>query len=327
MDMEKMYAAMEKQEKAKQKAAAEAKKDFDNPNMISMQSGNTYEVRLMYWASGIPGERSVPIIEKTVHAAKNSDGRYVEITCPVSDYLMGRSGYNACPVCSELSKLWEAKKKGSASASSAYDKFKRKFKGYVVVYVVNDPTKPENNGTFKIMYVNAIVKEYLDTKIKGIDRKGVAIANARKIGFKAYDITENGKNLFISITNDGKHNKYSCEFDDGDALPIDMEQIEQAYEDLEFEKFYTQFDPKATQAFYEEIVLEKETVEAEPEAVAAEPEDDIPMDFEEKAEETVEEKAEAPAEKPKAKKEKPASKKEATASSSDIDDILADLPS
>ena len=321
LDMAALYEQLQKTDEAKAKKEAEALKDYNNPDFINMQAGKAYEVRLMYWASGVIGERIVPIIEKTVHAVKAESGEYHEVTCPSTDYLMGRSGYRACPICGELSKLWKEIEKGSAAAKVAYDKFKRKLKGYAVVYVVNDPTTPANNGTFKILYVNAIMNNFLREEIKGVDKKSVKIEGARPIGFKAFDPTTNGKNLLVSVTKDGEFNKYTCKFVDpqGD-LGIKPEDVATAFDTLAFDKYYTNFDPDALQKFYEDVYLERETATSD--AKAAEPVAEKAAEpAEEKAAEPVAEKAAEPVAEKAA--EAPAPSKSAVP---DIDDILANLP-
>jgi hypothetical protein len=327
-----LYAQMQKAEEEKAKKEAEAAKDYNNPAFVSMRQGNAYEFRLMYWASGVPGERIVPIIEKTVHAVKAEDGQYHEVTCPSSDYLMGRSGYRACPICNELGKLWDEKEKGSAAAKIAYDKFKRKFKGYAVVYVVNDPTTPENNGTFKILYVNAIINNFLREEIKGVDKKGVKIEGARPIGFKAYDPSANGKNLLVSVTKEGEFNKYTCKFVDPEAGSADIvatpDVLEKAFDELKFDEYYTGHDPEALKKFYEEVFLEKEAAPVEEAAAKAE----VPAAEPTKTEAAAEEKAEEqPQEEAAAEVEEAAAteqKAEAPATNGvpDIDSILDGLP-
>ena len=322
MDMEKMYAALEAQETEKRKVDEEAAKDFQNPNMLTMKAGNTYRVRLMYWCNDVPGDRKVPIIEKTVHAVKTDTG-YVEVTCPVSEYLMGRSGYRACPICGELSSLWDQKDKGSASAAEAYKKFKRKFKGYAVVYVVNDSDKgDENNGEFKIVYINAIINKYLRKKIKGVDHKGNKIDGAVALGFKAFN--QKGRDLIITVTQGAEFKEYECEFDEGNTLDITDEQIEAAYDTLDFESFYTKHDPAALQSFYDDIVLEKEAAPASANAaidMAAEAKAEKPA---EKAEKKTAKKAEKKVEKPAEKEAAPEEK--TTGKSVDVDALLAGLP-
>lgn len=329
-----LYATMQAAEEEKAKKEAEASKDFSNPDFITMKPGNAYEMRLMFWSSGVPGERTLPIIEKTVHAVKAEDGTYHEVTCPTSEYLMGRSGYRACPICTELSKLYKEMEKGSAAAKIAYDKFKRKFKGYAVVYVVNDPSKPENNGTFKILYINGWINPFLREKIKGVDKKGVKIEGARPLGFKAFDPSANGKNLLITVTKDGDWAKYSCEFVDpaagqGELKGCSYEELGEVYDTLKFDEHYTPHDPDAVQKFYEEVFLEKE---ASPVEEAAAKKADAPK-TEQKTEAaaTTEKPAEKPAEKTV---EAPAEEKEESvtepAPSSpdvpDIDAILNGLP-
>lgn len=338
LDMAAMYEMLQKEEEAKAKKEAEAAKDFNNPNFINMKQGNAYEFRLMYWASQVPDERKVPIIEKTVHAVKADDGQYHEVTCPSSDYLMGRSGFRACPICSELSKLWDEKEKGSAAAKIAYDKYKRKFKGYAVVYVINDPTTPENNGTFKILYVNAFINNFLREKIKGVDKKGIRIEGGRPIGFKAFDPSANGKNLLITVTKDGEYSKYSSEFvdpaEDGvkEVPNSTPDELCKVYDKLEFDKYYTPFDPDALQAFYENVFLEKEQSPVEEAAAKKEAPESAPeaKAAEKSVEETTEAAPvadEAPAEPAEEKAEaEPEAKPETTSPNVDIDALLDGLP-
>lgn len=335
-DLASLYAKMETAEQEKAKKEAEAAKDYSNPNFVNMKPGNAYEFRLVYWASGVPGERVVPIIEKTVHAVKVENGDYHEVTCPSSDYLMGRGGFRACPICSELSKLWDEKEKGSAAAKIAYDKFKRKFKGYAVVYVVNDPTTPENNGTFKILYINAWINPYLREKIKGIDKKGAKIEGARPIGFKAFDPSVNGKNLLITVTKDGEYSKYSCEFVDPadgegkiEAIPegkeASYEFLQGIFEGLKFDEYYTPHEPEKIQKFHEDVFLEREEAPAAESKKEEAKEEAAPAESkEEAAEEAAVPEAEEAAPAEEAQEEKKESTK-ADTNMPDIDAILDDL--
>lgn len=327
-DLEALFGQLQQQEEERAKKEAEASKDFSNPNFMNLKVGNAYEVRLMYWSSNVPGERKVPLIEKTVHAVKADDGSYHEITCPSSAYLMGRGGFRACPVCTELSKLWDEKEKGSQAAKIAYDKFKRKFKGYAVVYVVNDPTTPENNGTFKILYINSIMIEYLRKKIYGLDRKGVKIEGARPIGFKAFDPGADGKSLIISVTKDGEYNKYDCEFVDGNGdLKITTDDLEKAFDELKFDEYYTPYDVEAVKEFYEKVYLEREEV-----PVADKPEEkkEAPAETKkEAAKKAADPVEEEPADEAPTEEEAPAAEETQKRSTPnvDIDSILDDLPS
>lgn len=327
-DLEALFGQLQEQEEERAKKEAEASKDFSNPNFVSLKVGNAYEVRLMYWSSNVPGERKVPLIEKTVHAVKADDGSYHEITCPSSAYLMGRGGFRACPVCTELSKLWDEKEKGSQAAKIAYGKFKRKFKGYAVVYVVNDPTTPENNGTFKILYINSIMIEYLRKKIYGLDRKGVKIEGARPIGFKAFDPGADGKSLIISVTKDGEYNKYDCEFVDGNGdLKITTDDLEKAFDELKFDEYYTPYDVEAVKEFYEKVYLEREELPVAYKKEASLTETKKETEKKTKGSEPVEEKEEA--EEVPEEEEAPAAEETQKRSTPnvDIDSILDDLPS
>lgn len=334
--MAELYAMMHKASIEKAKKEAEAVKDYNNPNFINLQVGKAYEMRLMYWASGVPGERIVPIIEKNVHAVKAEDGTYHEVTCPTSDYLLGRAGFRVCPICGELSKLWDEYVKGSTAAKVAYDKFKRKFKGYAVVKVINDPGAPENNGTFKILYINSLINDFLLNKIKGLDHKRIPIEGSRPIGFKAFDPSANGKNLVITVTKDGEFNKYACEFIDPEEgkgdLGVTVEMLTKAYDELEFDKYYTPYDPDALKAFYENVYLEKEispVQEAAAEVAASIAKITTPVETTaEKAETVVKEEAKAETITKAAKPETTIeTTKPSTNSSVDIDAILAGLPS
>lgn len=335
LDLAAMYEKMQRAEEEKQKKEAAAAKDYNNPDFINMRQGNAYEFRLMFWTSGVPGDRVVPIIEKTVHAVKADDGQYHEITCPSTDYLMGRSGYKACPICNELSKLWDESQKGSAAAKIAYDKYKRKFKGYAVVYVINDPTTPENNGTFKILYVNAIINNFLREEIKGIDKKGIKIEGARPIGFKAYDPSANGKNLLISVTKDGEYNKYTCKFVDPEPdtaeINASFDILAEAFDKLKFDEYYTPYDPDAVQRFYEDVYLEREQSEYSQKSAAsteAPIKDKTELVVDKSVEDTTEDKTEAIVD--KSVEDTTEDKTEAVVDKSsgvpDIDAILKDLP-
>jgi hypothetical protein len=86
-----------------------------------------------------------------------------KIICPSSEYVHGVNGFQMCPVCRNNNKLWKDSKNGSETAKQLYRQFKRKLNGYALVFMINDPVNPENNGKVKIVVESTdSVKTYVD---------------------------------------------------------------------------------------------------------------------------------------------------------------------
>jgi len=111
-----------------------------------------------------------------------STGKYASITspttwgdrCPVSElyFKVLRDGTN------------EEKERAKAN-------LRRKENWLVNVYVVNDPKKPENNGTIKVLRYGKQLDKIIQSAINGDD--------SEEFGAKIFDLSEAGCNLRIKV--------------------------------------------------------------------------------------------------------------------------------
>lgn len=139
---------------------------FGNPNLLKLQRGKAYSLRLLWLPSD---KRDYPMINQYVHHFWDDNAvgsKDVSVVCPTSQYDMDGNGFKVCPICSRMSELYKASQDGSASAKELYSKFKRTLRGYVPVYVVNGPE--EDKHKIKIMPYTISFKRYFDEKIFGI---------------------------------------------------------------------------------------------------------------------------------------------------------------
>lgn len=259
-----MFAKTLKQEQAKAKMSGESSGDsFKDPRFLDFQPNNSYTLRLLYWPNEKTG-RAMAFIKQYKHTYYDKDNKkYYEVICPSSDYLDGNKKH--CPICAQADKLYAikaaAEKSGKPSplAKELYDKFKRKAANYAVVYVVNDTSNPENNGTCKLMYYTYDLNRFIDMYVYGkggYDKEGqpVKIADELVLGYDAFDL-KNGRNLIIQTSpkrvGDKIYNAYSPQFSPKyTAVNLTDEELPQIFNDLNFDAdFYRPVDKEAQAEF------------------------------------------------------------------------------
>lgn len=216
----------------------EQSKTFDE-RYVSFKPGKNYRFRLC-WPVDPSGTRKFPFIFRLAHVDGGEEGReYAEVTCPTSDYILGKAGYNQCPVCTEVSAFWDdyAKTK-SAVSKELYDHFKRKNRNTAMVYVVNDDNEPKNNGTFKFIYVVPQVADFLRRKIFGwAVKKGEAPLPPDQIIGKEAFLCDAGYDLSISVSFDGQYNQYAPEFlPKPTKIPVTQADINKAGVEMKFDE-------------------------------------------------------------------------------------------
>jgi hypothetical protein len=316
--------AAEIQQATEKKEGKSYTKFNEDERFIQFKAGNTYQFRLLYSITD-PAKRKRPFIARFNHSFWDDSAEYnklTTITCPTSEYILHDNGFNKCPVCKATRKFYKDGKDGSQTSKELYDQFRRKFHGYALVYVVNDPTNEENNGQIKIMHFGITIHKWLRLQIFGINDKG-KLVDDDTIGRDAFSL-ENGFNLKIAVSKKGEYNKYDCEFArKTTAIDITKDDIATAAEELKFdEEFCTRSTEEEINDFYKTKVLSEEAnKDASDEldlSLDDDEKDEIPMDYEETPKEKVVE------EKAKSKPKETAPEKEEPASDDiDIDNILA----
>jgi hypothetical protein len=182
-------------------------KDF-----LKLEKDNTYIVRLL---------PNVENFEKTFlhyysHVWKsNKDGSIVNVFCPNS--------YNErCPVDEYRSKVW---KSGSEEEKEIIKPLKRNENWLVNVYVVKDPTNPENQGKVKILRYGKQLDKIVMNAIQGDE--------SEEFGPRIFDLSENGCNLKIKVeSNEGGYATYvASRFQSPSEIP-DLENPDSIYESI-----------------------------------------------------------------------------------------------
>ena len=225
--------------------------------LVYLKSGNTYRMRLLFF-TGKETKRQEPFIEKWSHAYYEEETKASDwVTCPTTEYIKGKAGFRECPICNNNSKLWKQYEAGSPSAKELYKKFKRRFVGYALVYVIKDPINPDNNGHVKIVKYSIGMSDFLKKEILGNEEDG-----ADPIRSAAFDIND-GYDLLITVgtkdTEEGKFNSYEYKFArEKTALNVKMEDIEKEAETLNFDQsFYTQSSKEDILKFYNKWVIDQ----------------------------------------------------------------------
>jgi len=294
--LEDLFNRAQKAELEQAENASKRKTSLKNdPRLIHFKAGNTYRFRLLF-AEG--KERVKPLVHKYTHNyfVKGAD-KVGYVVCPTSEYISHKFGFNECPVCQQLNNWWE-EGKTSPSSKELYSTFRRQFNGFVPVFVINDPTNEDNNGTVKIMRYGVNIRKYLKAKIHGInDKDDSVIEGADTIGIEAFKLKQ-GRDLLITVTekqveeNGQKkvYPEYACEFATKlTDITLTEKQVNKESEFLGFDTdFYETSTPEEVQNFCKDFVLREDVESAVPasnDEVVPKPkekelEDDIPYDNE-----------------------------------------------
>ena len=263
-------------------------KQKDNPNVnanfrdiLRFEVGNTYLVRL------VPNIKNP---EKTFFHYFNhgwtslATGQFLSALCP--------STYGeACPIDQERFKIW---RNGTDQEKDSVRPLKRRENWMVNVYVISDPTNPENEGKVKILRYGAQLNKKIDAAINGDD--------AEEFGAKIFDLSENGCTFRIKAESISENARNWTNYTDSRFLPnseipgMTDEKIKEIHssihnlESMEERKSYGDLKEMLNTHFYAKIEMD---APAEPE-----PKDDDEIDLtpSEETEEVDETPAAAPSE-------------------------------
>ena len=159
-------------------AFAKDKKENSRKEILKLVPEKTYIVRL------------IPNLDDPTKTFKNfylhgwnseSDGKYISATCPTTFA-------EECPICKEYFRLYN---KGTDEAKETAKLIKRKQRLFTNVYVVDDPTNPENNNTVKILSYGQQLEKVINDAWEGDDKD--------EVGLRMFDFSENGCNLRIKV--------------------------------------------------------------------------------------------------------------------------------
>jgi hypothetical protein len=262
-----------KQREQSEKSGGKRKED---PRFITFKAGHTYRMRLLHVPSDICRE---PFIHKYIHTYNNRETReYDWITCPTSEYIDDYKGFKKCPICEHNTLMYN---ENTPSSMALYKMFKRQFYGFVLVYVVNDPTCEANNSTVKIMKYYIDTRKFLKKEVLGIVEKerpqkakdaSVGTAQAAPAAPQA-DEEPLGKNAFalvngydlimtvsLNVTSTGEYNEYAAKFArTPTTIYAAPEDIKKQVDALNFHsEYYTKSTSGQLQAFYNKWVCRED---------------------------------------------------------------------
>lgn len=241
-------------ESARKKAldtAASKSNGYNDERLIKFEIGNKYRFRLIYYIDA-DSNLDEPFIRKWTHSAQNAEAKWKTITCPTTHH-QGSAGYAMCKTCDNNNKLWNS---GIESDKVTYKKFRRRFNGYALVYVVKDGTNSDNNGQIKIMRFGVKVDKFLQKQIFGIADGSEDSVEFDTVGFDAFKF-ENGFDLQIEVQQQGEWPDYLCEFArKSSTIDIDMSDAEDTIKELKFIEEFKEDDKKSVDDFFKECVLQ-----------------------------------------------------------------------
>jgi hypothetical protein len=104
-----------------------------------------------------------------------------------------------CPIDEYRSKVWASKNEKLIEQAKPLRKTE---KWLYNVYVISDPSNPENNGQVKILNAGVQLQKIIQSAIDGDD--------SQEFGFRIFDLSENGCNLRIKVEkNEGGYPTYT----------------------------------------------------------------------------------------------------------------------
>lgn len=188
-------------------SSSEGKSKFSE--IMQTKPGNTYTVRLL------PDSKSpADTFFHYYNMGWNSfaTGQYVQALSP-------QTFGDRCPINEErfrLSRTGTDEEKEKASA------LRRTEKWLVNVYVVDDPTNPENNGKVKMLRYGKQIQKIITEAIEGED--------AAEFGARIFDLSDNGVNFKVKCEQQGDYPTYvSSRFTGAGKLNLTEDQQREIY--------------------------------------------------------------------------------------------------
>lgn len=198
-------------------------------DILKLEKNKTYIVRL------VP---NVEDFDKTFfhyysHIWKSCiDDSLINVFCP-------NSYGERCPIDEFRSKIW---KSGSEEDKEAVKPLKRNENWMVNVYVIKDPTNPENQGQLKTLRYGKQLAKVINDAISGDD--------ADEFGEKVFDLSPSGCNLKIKVDeNEGGYATYTASRFQSASEIDGLENVDAVYESVK------SFDDMFKHQSYDEIKM------------------------------------------------------------------------
>jgi hypothetical protein len=155
-------------------------------DLMKLEAGKTYVVRLVPNRKN-PGDTFYHYFHQGWKSVVT--GQYVSAISP-------STWEERCLISEEYFKLWREADAAKDDAGKERAKLlKRKESWYVNVFVIEDPTTPENVGKVKILRFGAQIKKIIDSAVGGED--------AEEFGPRIFDLTDEGCNFRIKPEKNG----------------------------------------------------------------------------------------------------------------------------
>lgn len=189
----------------RQKNTKSATKDI-----LTLEQGKTYLVRLL---PNVADPENTLLHYYTFGWNSFSTGGYVQAVSPTS---WGERD----PIAEERIRAY---RNGTEEEKEKIKSVRRSEKWLANVYVINDPTNPDNNGKVKLLRFGKQLHNIIDNAINGED--------ADEFGIKVFDLSPQGVNLKIKVDEQGGYANYTASrFTSAADLKLSAEQIDKIYE-------------------------------------------------------------------------------------------------
>jgi hypothetical protein len=188
--------------------------------ILKTTPGNTYTVRLLPFSK----DPKNTFFHYYNHGwVSFSTGQYVQSLSPQT---FGERD----PIAEERFRILRT---GTEDEKEKVKAIKRLEKYLVNVYVIDDPTNPDNNGKVKILRYGKQLHKIIMEAIEGED--------ADEFGPRIFDLGQNGVNFKIKCENQGEYPTYvSSRFTTASKLSIDAEKQQEVYDSVfDLTKVYT----------------------------------------------------------------------------------------
>lgn len=250
-------------------AKKEKNKDAIYNEVLKCEKGHNYLVRLLpYLKEGAEGMSKTIFHAYTYAWQSVKDGRWIYVTSP-------KTFGETCPI----TEWYFAVKNGNnEAAKKRLDALSFKESWLYNVYIVDDPTNPDNNGTVKILkagkQLNYIIADALSQDPDKME------ANAEEYGVEnmsnaIFDLSPNGFNLSVNVQDQGGFANYKTSAWVRRRRNLDLtdEQIAEIHDSVfdltKVEKVFTA--EEAGKIFRETFLGEDVSVEPKSKKVVAKP--------------------------------------------------------
>ena len=177
--------------------------------ILKTPAGHTYTVRLLPFAK----DPSKTFFHYFIHGWTSfSTGQYVQTVSP-------QTFNERDPISEERFKVLRT---GTEEEKEKMQAVRRAEKWLVNVYVVEDPSNPENNGTVKMLRYGKQLQKIIMEAIEGED--------SEEFGARIFDLGPDGVNLKVKVEQQGDYPTYvSSRFTSTGKLNLTQDQQEKIY--------------------------------------------------------------------------------------------------